>query len=64
MKRFAVLLLTALAAASPGAELQVRQAKGGSTANELERGPCKGATFIWARGTMEPGNMVSGMPRS
>lgn len=23
----------------------------------LVSGPCKGATFIWARGTMEPGNM-------
>jgi cutinase len=61
MKRFAALFLAALAAAAPG-DLAIRQAKGGSTANELEKGPCKGATFIWARGTMEPGNMVRHNP--
>jgi len=57
MKRFAALSLIALAAAAPAADLEIRQAKGGNTANDLERGRCKGATFIWARGTMEPGNM-------
>ena len=59
MKQFAVLSLAALAAAGPAADLHTRQVSGGNTANELERGSCKGATFIWARGTMEPGNMVS-----
>ena len=59
MKGFRALLLATLTAAAPGADLQVRQISGGATSNELEQGPCKGATFIWARGTMEPGNMVS-----
>jgi hypothetical protein len=59
MKLFAVLSLTALALAAPGADLEIRQASGGASADMLVSGPCKGATFIWARGTMEPGNMVS-----
>jgi len=65
MKLLAGLSLAAVAVAAPAAEpmpdpvaeLIARQASGGSSSNMLEQGSCKGSTFIWARGTMEPGNM-------
>lgn len=31
---------------------------GGTTSNDLERGSCEDVTFIFARGSTEPGNMV------
>jgi len=52
MKLLAILSLTALAGAIPS-NIQARQ----QTANGLKTGACKSSTFIWARGTMEPGNL-------
>ena len=43
----------------PTAVLERRQAQGAWTSGQLEQGACKGATFIFCRGTLEPGNMVS-----
>jgi cutinase len=40
------------------ARLQARQTLS-ETSNELEDGPCKEVFFIFARGSTEPGNMVS-----
>jgi hypothetical protein len=50
----AVFGLASLAAAVPS-ELERRQ----STANDLTSGECKAVTLIFARGTTEPGNLVS-----
>lgn len=57
MKLLAAFLLAALAAAAPSTELQVRQTAGSYSSSMLESGGCKGSTFIWTRGTLEPGNM-------
>ncbi|KAF7128398.1 hypothetical protein CNMCM5793_003128 [Aspergillus hiratsukae] len=49
-----VAALATLAMAAPAPEIQVRQ---GMTSNELQRGPCRDVTFIFARGSVEQGNM-------
>jgi len=50
MKVLSPLVLASLVAASPA--LERRQ-----VAQELKNGPCKGVTFIWARGTTESANL-------
>lgn len=42
----------------PESALDKRQSVG-TTATELENGPCRRITFIFARGSTEPGNLVS-----
>ena len=57
---FALAGLATSAIAAP-TELSKRQfglGGGSSTSNELD-GPCRPVTFIFARGSTEPGNMVS-----
>ncbi|RHZ47804.1 hypothetical protein CDV55_100527 [Aspergillus turcosus] len=49
-----VAALATLAMAAPAPEIQARQ---GLTSNELENGPCRDVTFIFARGSVEQGNM-------
>lgn len=57
---FSTAFLAALAAASPvEMGLSKRQFSLGSTATELERGSCRDIIFIFARGSTEPGNLVS-----
>lgn len=59
-----LLSLASLAAASPIAEvsnIKSRQAGSSTTETELEDGPCRDITFIFARGSTEAGNMVSNM---
>ena len=58
MKTFVVaaLGLVSLAAALPS-HLERRQGMG--TANDLTSGECKAVTLVFARGTTEPGNIVS-----
>ena len=57
MKTTAVLALLGAITAS-AAPLEKRQFGGGSTSNELQQGDCRAVTFIFARGSTEPGNMV------
>ncbi|KXS94052.1 hypothetical protein AC578_3378 [Pseudocercospora eumusae] len=54
------MTLWLLAAAVNAAPAQKRQLSGlSSTSNELQSGDCKAVTFIFARGSTEPGNMGS-----
>ncbi|KAF4210601.1 hypothetical protein CNMCM8980_003614 [Aspergillus fumigatiaffinis] len=46
--------LATLALAAPAPQIQARQ---GMSSNELESGPCRDVTFIFARGSTEQGNM-------
>jgi cutinase len=50
-----VAALATLVMAAPAPEIQARQ---GMTSNELQNGPCRDVTFIFARGSVEQGNMV------
>lgn len=57
--KFQSLLVSAFigaTAASPVSNLQARQS---DESDELQNGPCKDVTFIFARGSTEPGNMVN-----
>lgn len=55
LRSLLVAALATLAMAAPAPEIQARQ---GMTSNELENGPCRDVTFIFARGSVEQGNMV------
>ena len=57
----ALLSLAAYVAAAPVTELIERQIGAvGTTANELSVGSCRDIIFIFARGSTEIGNLVSG----
>ena len=57
----ALLSLVACVAAAPVTELIERQIGAvGTTANELSIGSCRDIIFIFARGSTEIGNLVSG----
>lgn len=51
-------LLAATAIAAPTEMLEARQAVGNS-ASELENGACRPLILIFARGSTQPGNLVS-----
>ena len=51
-------LLAATAIAAPTEMIEARQAVG-NTANELESGACRPLILIFARGSTQPGNLVS-----
>jgi cutinase len=64
MKYFPLVsVLTATAIASPvdleAANPAAKRQSGGIISNDLQSGPCRPITFIFARGSTEPGNMVS-----
>ena len=54
---FAVPLLAALASAAPAPQLGAGGA--GTTSNDIQNGQCGDITLVMARGSTEPGNMVS-----
>jgi cutinase len=54
----AITTLFALAA-TPVLSNPIKARQLAETSNDLENGPCKEVFFIFARGSTEPGNMVS-----
>jgi hypothetical protein len=59
MKLLTIMAMLAIGAIAAPHELTKRQ----STANDVNSGSCKKYTFIMARGSTEPGNMVRTQPQ-